>query len=249
MSRFDGKTAVITGGNSGIGLAAAQQFAAEGARVVITGRDTVTLEATAKSLGKQVLAVKVDVTKTSDLDNLFATVRGNYGKIDVLFVNAGGAKVASVADTTEELFDEIANTNFRGAYFTAQKALPLLNDGSAVIFTTSYFDELGMAGTSVVSATKAAVRSLTRTLASELLPRKIRVNAISPGVITTPIFGKLGVPKEVVEQIGKSLQEKIPFKRFGSPEEIAKAVAFLASSDASYVTGVELAVDGGLTQL
>jgi len=249
MRRFDAKIVVITGGNSGIGLAAARQFKEEGANVIVTGRDAATLEAAAKSLGKQALPVIADVTKTSDLDNLFATVREKYGRIDVLFVNAGGAKVASVADTTEQLFDEISNTNFRGAYFTAQKAIPLLSDEGAVIFTTSHFDEVGMSGTSVVSATKAAVRSLTRTLASELLPRKIRVNAVSPGVITTPIFGKLGVPMEVVEQIGKSLQEKIPSKRFGTPEEIAKAVAFLASSDASYITGIELAVDGGLTQL
>jgi NAD(P)-dependent dehydrogenase (short-subunit alcohol dehydrogenase family) len=249
MSRFDGKIVVITGGNSGIGLAAAQQFKSEGATVIVTGRDAATLKEAANSLGKQALTVVADVTRISDLDNLFATVREKYGKIDVLFVNAGGAKVASVADTTEDLFDEISDTNFRGAYFTAQKAIPLLSDEGSVIFTTSYFDEVGMAGTSVVSATKAAVRSLTRTLASELLPRKIRVNAVSPGVITTPIFGKLGVPMEVVEQIGKSLQEKIPFKRFGSPEEIAKAVAFLASSDASYITGIELAVDGGLTHL
>ena len=249
MSRFDGKVVVITGGNSGIGLAAAQQFEAEGAHVVVTGRDATTLEAAGKSLGKQALTVKADVTKTSDLENLFATVREKYGKIDVLFVNAGGAKVASVADTTEDLFDEISDTNFRGAYFTAQKALPLLVDGGTVIFTSSWFDEVGTAGTSVVSATKAAVRSLTRTLASELVPRKIRVNAISPGVIATPLFGKLGVPKEVLEGIGKSLQEKIPSKRFGAPEEIAKAVAFLASSDASYITGIELSVDGGLTQL
>ncbi len=249
MSRFIGKVVVITGGNSGIGLATAQQFSAEGARVVVTGRDPATLQAAAKLLGGHALTVRVDVTKATDLDDLMTTVRDSCGKIDVLFVNAGGAKVASVADTTEELFDEVSDTNFRGAYFTAQKALPLLSDGGAIIFTSSYFDELGMAGTSVVSATKAAVRSLTRTLASELLPRKIRVNAISPGVITTPIFARLGVPKEVVEQIGSSLQERIPFGRFGSPEEIAMAVAFLASSDASYITGIELAVDGGLTQL
>jgi NAD(P)-dependent dehydrogenase (short-subunit alcohol dehydrogenase family) len=249
MRRFDGKVVVITGGNNGIGLAAAEQFEAEGASVVITGRDEITLEAATKSLGKQALAVKTDVRKTSDLDNLFATVEEKYGRIDVLFVNAGGARVASVADTTEELFDEISDTNFRGAYFTAQKAIPLLSDEGAVIFTTSYFDEVVMAGTSVVSATKAAVRSLTRALASELLSRKIRVNAVSPGVITTPIFGRLGIPREVVEEIGKSLQEKIPCKRFGAPEEIAKAVAFLASSDASYITGIELAVDGGFTHL
>jgi NAD(P)-dependent dehydrogenase (short-subunit alcohol dehydrogenase family) len=249
MNRFDGKVVVITGGSSGIGLAAARQFEAEGARVVVAGRDARTLEAAAESLGKQALTVRADVTKTSDLANLFDMVRERYRKIDVLFVNAGGAKISSVADTTEELFDEICDTNFRGAYFTAQKAVSHLNDGGAVIFTSSYFDEFGMAGTSVVAATKAAVRSLTRTFASELLPRGIRVNAISPGVIDTPIFGKLGVSKEVVEEIGKSLLDKIPFRRFGSPEEIAMAVAFLASSDASYITGVELAVDGGLTQL
>jgi NAD(P)-dependent dehydrogenase (short-subunit alcohol dehydrogenase family) len=158
MSRFDAKIVVITGGNSGIGLAAAHQFRAEGATVIVTGRDAATLETAAKPLGKQALTVVADVTKTSDLDKLFATVREKYGRIDVLFVNAGGAKVASVADTTEELFDEISDTNFRGAYFTAQKVLPLLSDEGAVIFTTSYFDEVGMAGTSVVSATKAAVR-------------------------------------------------------------------------------------------
>jgi NAD(P)-dependent dehydrogenase (short-subunit alcohol dehydrogenase family) len=249
MSRFDEKIVVITGGSSGIGLAAAQLFASKGAQLVVVGRNAHGLEAAAKVLGAQTLTVMADVAKTSDLESLFSTVRNTYGRIDVLFVNAGEAKVASVADTSEELFDHVSDTNFRGAFFTVQKALPLLKDGGAVVFTSSYFDEFGMAGTSVVSATKAAVRSLTRTLASELLPRKIRVNAISPGVIDTPIFGKLGVPQNVVEEIGRSLQEKIPFKRFGSPEEVAHAVAFLASSEASYITGIELAVDGGLTHL
>jgi NAD(P)-dependent dehydrogenase (short-subunit alcohol dehydrogenase family) len=249
MSRFDEKVVVITGGSSGIGLAAAQLFASKGAQLVVVGRNAHSLEAAAKLLGAQTLTVMADVAKTSDLESLFSTVRHTYGRIDVLFVNAGEAKVASVADTSEELFDQVSDTNFRGAFFTAQKALPLLQDGGAVVFTSSYFDEFGMAGTSVVSATKAAVRSLTRTLASELLPRKIRVNAISPGVIDTPIFGKLGVPQIVVEEIGRSLQEKIPFKRFGSPEEVAHAVAFLASSEASYITGIEMAVDGGLTHL
>jgi NAD(P)-dependent dehydrogenase (short-subunit alcohol dehydrogenase family) len=249
MSRFDEKVVVITGGSSGIGLATAQLFASKGARLVVVGRNTLGLEAAAELLGARALTVSADVAKTSDLESLFSTVRKTYGRIDVLFVNAGEAKVASVADTSEELFDQISDTNFRGAFFTAQKALPLLKDGSAVVFTSSYFDEFGMAGTSVVSATKAAVRSLTRTLASELLPRNIRVNAISPGVIDTPIFEKLGVPQNVVAEIGRSLQEKIPFKRFGSPQEIAHAVAFLASSEASYITGIEMAVDGGLTHL
>lgn len=248
-TRFNNKVVVITGGNSGIGLAAAQQFEAEGAHVVVAGRDPVTLASAAKVLSKDALTIKADVTKAAELDQLFATVKEKYKRIDVLFANAGVAKLSPLAETTEELFDELLDTNFRGAYFTVQKSLPLLSDGAAIVFTTSFFDQVGLAGTSAVSASKAALRSLTRTLATELLPRGIRVNAVSPGVIATPLFGKLGLPAEVVEEIGKSLQESIPFKRFGTPEEVAKAVAFLASSDASYITGTELSVDGGRTQL
>ena len=167
----------------------------------------------------------------------------------MLFVNAGVAKLSSFETTSEALLDEMMDTNFRGAYRTVQKALPLLSDGGAIVFTTSYFGQVGLAGTSAVSASKAALRSLTRTLATELLPRNIRVNAISPGVIATPLFGKLGLPAEAVDEIGKSLRAQIPVKRFGTPEETARAVTFLASADASYITGTELAVDGGRTQL
>ena len=249
MSQFTNKIVVITGGNSGIGLAAAQEFARKGARVVVTGRNAETLAAAARALGQEAIALKADVTKAADLEQLFGTVREQHGRLDVLFANAGVAKLAPLASTSEQLFDEILDTNFRGAYFTVQKALPLLSDGGAIIFTTSYFDQVGIAGTSAVSASKAALRSLTRTLATELLPRKIRVNSVSPGVIATPLFDKLGLPPETVEEMGKALREKIPVKRFGSPEEIAKVVTFLASDDASYITGSELAVDGGLTQL
>jgi NAD(P)-dependent dehydrogenase (short-subunit alcohol dehydrogenase family) len=249
MSRFIDKIVVITGGSSGIGLAAAQAFEREGAKVVVTGRTPDTLETAAKTLSKEAIALKADVTRKADLEHLFATVGEKHGRIDVLFANAGVAKVAPLESTSEALFDEIVSTNFRGAYFTVQKALPLLNDGGAILFTTSYFDQVGIAGTSVVSASKAALRSLTRTLATELLPRKIRVNAISPGVITTPIFGKLGLPSETVDEIGKTLLAQIPVKRFGTVEEIAKAVTFLASDDASYITGSELTVDGGRTEL
>jgi NAD(P)-dependent dehydrogenase (short-subunit alcohol dehydrogenase family) len=249
MSQFTNKIVVITGGNSGIGLAAAQEFERKGALVVVTGRNADTLAAAARALGKDAITLKADVTKAADLDQLFGTVREKHGRIDVLFANAGVAKLALLESTNEELFDEMLDTNFRGAYFAVQKALPLLTEGGAIIFTTSYFDEVGVAGTSAVSASKAALRSLTRTLATELLPRKIRVNAVSPGVIATPLFDKLGLPPETVEEIGKSLMEKIPVKRFGSPEEIAKVVTFLASDDASYITGSEIAVDGGLTQL
>jgi NAD(P)-dependent dehydrogenase (short-subunit alcohol dehydrogenase family) len=195
------------------------------------------------------ITLKTDVTKEPDLERLFATVGDRHGRIDVLFANAGVAKVAPLETTSQALFDEIMDTNFRGAYFTVQKALSLLQDGGAIVFTTSYFDQVGIAGTSVVSASKAALRSLTRTLAAELLPRKIRVNAISPGAIATPLFGKLGLPPETVTEVGNTLLAQIPVKRFGTPEEIARAVTFLASGDASYVTGTELTVDGGRTEL
>jgi len=187
MNRFTDKVVVITGGSSGIGLAAAQAFEREGAKVVVTGRNPETLAAAAQALSKDAITLKADVTKAADLDLLFETVRQKHGRIDVLFANAGVAKLSPLASTSELLFDEMMDTNFRGAYFTVQKALPLLPDGGSVVFTTSYFGQVGMAGTSAVSASKAALRSLTRTLASELLPRNIRVNAISPGVIATPL--------------------------------------------------------------
>jgi NAD(P)-dependent dehydrogenase (short-subunit alcohol dehydrogenase family) len=243
------KIVVITGGSSGIGLAAAHAFEREGAKVVVTGRAPEALEDAAKALGKDAIVLKADVTREADLDLLIATVGERHGRIDVLFANAGVAKVAPLESTSAALFDEIMGTNFRGAYFTVQKALPLITDGGAILFTTSYFDQVGIAGTSVVSASKAALRSLTRTLAAELLPRKIRVNAISPGVISTPLFGKLGLPQEAVNEIGQALLAQIPVKRFGTADEIAKAVTFLASDDASYITGSELTVDGGRTEL
>ncbi|MCW2242449.1 SDR family oxidoreductase [Azospirillum canadense] len=249
MGRFTNKVVVITGGNGGIGLAAAQEFAREGAKVVVTGRNPSSLAEAEKVLGPDALVVPTDVTKSADLDDLFQTVRDRHGRIDVLFANAGTAKLAPVEGTSEAMFDEIINTNFRGAYFTVQKALPLLSEGGAIVFTTSWFVQAGVAGTSVVSASKAALRNFARTLASELLPRKIRVNAISPGVVETPLFGKLGLSEASVQELGQHLMQRIPAKRFGTPEEIAKAVTFLASDDASYITGVELAVDGGLTQL
>jgi NAD(P)-dependent dehydrogenase (short-subunit alcohol dehydrogenase family) len=249
MNRFANKVVVITGGNSGIGLATAQIFQNEGATVAVSGRDQATLTAAAKTLGRDAITVKADVTVMADLDRLFGTVKQRCGRIDVLFANAGVAKLSPLEATSEALFDEMMNTNCRGAYFTAQKALPLLTNGGAIIFNTTFFGHLGVAGTSAYAASKAALRSLTRTLATELLPRGVRVNAVSPGPITTPIYGKLGLPAETVQEIGKAIQDQIPLKRFGKPEEIAKVVAFLASEDSSYMTGCELAVDGGRTQL
>jgi NAD(P)-dependent dehydrogenase (short-subunit alcohol dehydrogenase family) len=249
MPRFSNKIVVITGGTSGIGLAAAKRFINEGAKVVVTGRSPQSVDGAQKALGANGLAIAADVTKLGELDSLFQQVRKKYGRIDVLYLNAGIAKLGSVAETTEEVFDDILDANFRGAYFTVQKALPLLSDGGAIVFTTSWFDDAGVAGTSAVSASKAALRNFTRTLASELIGRNIRVNAVSPGVIETPLFEKLGLPEANAQELAQVLLQQIPAKRFGKPEEVAAAVAFLASDDASYITGVELAVDGGRTQL
>ena len=249
MGRFADKVAVITGGTSGIGLATAKQLASEGAKIAVTGRTPETAEGVKPALGPEALVAAADVTDADQLDALFERVRATFGRIDVLFANAGAAKLAPVSETTEELFDSVMAANLKGAYFTAQKALPLMSDGGAIVFTTSWFVETGIAGTSVVSASKAALRSLTRTLAAELIGRNIRVNAVSPGVTETPLFDKLGLSADAVQEMGANLLKTIPAGRFGTPDEIAKAVAFLASDDASYITGVELAVDGGRTQL
>lgn len=248
-NRFADKSVVITGGTTGIGFAAAQRFLGEGAKVVITGQNAERIQDAVTRLGKGASGYQADVSKPGELDKLFERVRSTAGSIDVLFANAGIAKLAPVVETSVDLFDEIMNTNFRGAFFTAQKALPLIADGGSIIFTTSYFTEVGTPGTSVVSASKAALRSLTRTLARELIERRIRVNSVSPGLIETPLFGKLGLAAEQLEEVGNALLSAIPVQRFGSAEEVAGAVAFLASDDASYITGLDLAVDGGRTQI
>lgn len=248
MGRHSEKTAVITGGTSGIGLATARQLLDEGARVLVTGRSEGSVEAARKELGPRAVVVRSDTSKVSDVEGLAELAARELGKIDLLFVNAGIAKFSPLESVTESFYDDIQATNTKGAFFTVQKLAPLVRDGGSVVLNTSVVDELGMATTSVYAASKAALRSLARTLASELLPRGIRVNAVSPGPITTPIVEKMGLSPEQRAGFEEQLRQTVPFKRFGKPDEVARAVLFLGF-DATFTTGAELPVDGGITQL
>jgi NAD(P)-dependent dehydrogenase (short-subunit alcohol dehydrogenase family) len=247
--RFEGKTVVVTGGNSGIGLATAKLFHDEGAKVAISGRDQKTLDDAVKIIGGDTLAVKADVSKLADIDKFYAQVSAKFGKIDVLFANAGIAKFAPAADSGEQLFDETFDINVKGLYFTVQKALPLLNDNAGIVLNSSVVSTKGYVGSSVYAATKGAVRSLARTFAAELVDRGIRVNVVSPGPIETPILSKGGMPQAAVDDFAENVKNRVPMKRLGEPEEVGRAVLFLAGSDASYITGVNLNVDGGLGQI
>lgn len=249
MEKLKNKVAVITGGSSGIGLATAKEFLANGATVVLFGRGRAELDAAIVELGNNSYAIQGDVCSGNDLDRLFSETISKFGKVDILFINAAQAKLAPIAETSETFFDEMINVNFKGAYFSLQKAIPVLATDASVIITTSYFNSIGFAGSSLLSASKAALRSLVRVAASELIEKGIRVNAISPGAIATPLWGKIGLPDEVLKAAGEAITNQIPMKRFGNPEEIAKTVLFLASSDSSYITGNEIVVDGGLNQL
>jgi NAD(P)-dependent dehydrogenase (short-subunit alcohol dehydrogenase family) len=243
MGKLAGKIAVITGGSSGIGLATAQRFVAEGAYVFITGRRQAELDAAVKLIGNYVTGVQGDVAKLADLDRLYETVKTEKGRLDIVFANAGGGELAPLGSITEEHFDKTFNVNVRGTLFTVQKALPLLNDGGSIILTGSIAGVKGIPAFGVYSATKAAIRSFVRSWTSDLKDRHIRANVISPGTIDTPILAPL--PKEAIAQILST----VPMGRMGEPDEIAKAAVFLASDDSSYITGIELFVDGGAAQI
>jgi NAD(P)-dependent dehydrogenase (short-subunit alcohol dehydrogenase family) len=249
MGKLDGKVALVTGGNSGIGLATAKRFVSEGAYVFITGRRAEELAAAVKEIGKNVTGVQGDVSKLADLDRLFAQIKREKGKLDIVFANAGVAKYARLGSISEELFDSIFNTNVKGLLFTVQKALPLLPDGASIILNASIVGSKGLPTNSVYSATKAAVRSFARTWTTDLKDRRIRVNAVSPGATDTPGARDLLASSEVGEQRKKMIATVTPLGRIGTPDEIAKAVVFLACDDSSYVTGIELFVDGGFAQV
>jgi NAD(P)-dependent dehydrogenase (short-subunit alcohol dehydrogenase family) len=249
MSKLKGKVAVITGGNSGIGLATAQQFVSDGAYVFITGRRQSELDSAATQIGKNnVTAVQGDVSNLADLDRLYATVKKQKGQINVLFANAGTIGAAPLGEISEEHFDKTFGINVKGLLFTVQKALPLFQDGGSIILNASVAASKGFEATSVYSATKAAIRSFARTWTADLKQRKIRVNAISPGRIDTPIFNGV-LNEEQTNQFNATIVANVPLGRMGNPDEVAKAASFLASDDSSYITGTELSVDGGLAQI
>jgi len=249
MGKLAGKIALVTGGNGGIGLATAKRFVDEGAYVFITGRRDRELAAAAKEIGRNVTGIQSDVSSLADLDRLFAKIKREKGKLDIVFANAGIAKYAAFGEITEELYDSTFDINVKGLLFTVQKALPLLPDGASIVLNASIVGSKGLPSNSVYSATKAAVRSFARTWTTDLKQRRIRVNAISPGSIDTPGLADLLASSEAGEQRRKMISNAVPLGRFGTPDEIAKAVVFLASDESSYITGTELFVDGGFAQV
>jgi NAD(P)-dependent dehydrogenase (short-subunit alcohol dehydrogenase family) len=254
MKTLEGKVAVITGGSSGIGLATAQRFVSDGAYVFITGRRQSELDAAVKQISKNnnnnVTGVQGDVSNLADLDRLYATVKEQKGRINILFANAGVGELVPLGEITEAHFDKTFGINVKGVLFSVQKALPLFQDGGgSIILNASIASSKGAEALSVYSATKAAIRSFARTWTVELKHRKIRVNAISPGPIDTPGFNGLALSEEQIEQFMTSIVSTVPMGRMGSPDEVAKAASFLASDDSSYITGIELFVDGGMAQI
>ena len=251
MKRLQNKTAVITGGNTGIGFATAKDFIAEGATVIITARSQASVDAAVKELGPQARGLALDVADLTQLKTFTSRLKGIAKEVNVLFVNAGIAKFSPIDQATEQHFDDQFNVNVKGAYFSIQQVLPLMPEGSSIVLNTSINANIGMANASVYSATKAAFLSLVRTLSAELLPRKIRVNAVSPGPVVTPLHStdKLGLTEEQLQGMGEAIVKQVPIGRFGRPEEIARVVTFFASDDSSFILGAELIADGGMSTL
>lgn len=249
MGKLDGKVAVITGGSDGIGLAAAQLFSQEGATVVITGRDQARLDSVGQHSGGKIDVVRSDISVMADVEHLCTYVKMQYGHVDILFANAGGGRPRLFGEVTEEDFDFMVNTNFKGTFFTVQKLIPFMNRGSSVILTTSTLNQQGQPYVSVYSATKAALRSLARSLAAELSDSGIRINALSPGLIDTDQARKVGMSEEMIKQSNAHFHTLIPMHRSGTADEIARGALFLASGDSSYITGTELCIDGGWAQV
>lgn len=251
MKKLQGKTAVITGGNSGIGLATAQEFIAQGAKVIITGRNQNSINEALEILGADAKGVIADSGDMNQVKQLGEKVKAIAEKIDIVFINAGIGQFNSTEQMSEQMFDDIMNINFKGAYFSIQQLLPLINDGGSIILNTSINAHIGMAGATVYAASKAALLSLAKNISAELLPRRIRVNSVSPGPVVTPLHtaDKLGLTQEQLEGMGAELVKQIPVGRFGLSEEIAKAVTFFASDDSTFVIGAELIADGGMATM
>ncbi|MGY2680683.1 glucose 1-dehydrogenase [Pseudomonas tolaasii] len=249
MGKLKGKIALITGGASGIGLASAKAFVAEGAQVVITGRDQAAIDIALVEIGERAMGVRGDVSNLADLDRLYSEIGKRLGHLDIVFANAGALTLAPFEDITEVQFNREFDINAKGVFFTVQKALPLLKDGGSVILTSSIAHFKGTPGYNVYAATKAAVRSFARSWTVDLKHRNIRVNCLSPGPTITPLAGKMGIPAEQAESYGKYILDQIPMGRFGNAEETAKVALFLASDDSSFITGVDLCVDGGMGQI
>lgn len=250
MSRnFAGKVALVTGGNSGIGLATALAFSKAGARVVITGRDLSTLDTAAAQLGHDAVAVKNDAGSVVDGAKLVALMRQKGLRLDAVFINAGLAKLVPFEAVSEEMWDAAFNTNVKGPYFLIKDLLPILNPGAAIVLNGSINAHIGMPNSSVYAASKAALISLAKTLSSELLSKGVRVNVVSPGPVSTPLYGRLGLPDKQLSDAAANIQAQIPLKRFGTPDEIASAVLYLASPESAFIVGTELVADGGMSQL
>jgi len=247
--KLKNKVAVVTGGNSGIGFATAKLFASEGAKVAITGRNEATIATSVAQIGSNAIGFVADVANIKSIAPVYEKVNNTFGKIDILIVNAGIVYLAPIADVTEEMFDQVSDINYKGVFFTVQKALPYLNDGASIVITSSTVANKGLAGGSVYLSTKAAERALVRAFAAELVDRNIRVNALSPGSIDTPIFKKAGFAQEQEDAMNQFFVTVTPMKRAGTVDEMAKGFLFLASDDSSYMTGGDLLLDGGFRDL